>query len=140
MNEFQNAGKTVPFLNMDTLRRDVPRYRSNSLYMFYWIAVRKSYAKFTVMHLHRSLFSTCYLQLYWKRDVGIYIFLWILRKFLGATLLLKNSSDLVLKGQFYKKWRTSILIIKRYRKVDSTFKEHGLWGKKYIWQPLFESW
>ena len=48
--------KTVPFLNMDTLRRDIPRYRSNSLYMFYWIAVRIRYAKFTVMHLYRNLF------------------------------------------------------------------------------------
>ena len=51
----------------------------------------KNVAKFTEMHLHRSLFSTCNLQLHGKRDAGIYSFLWVLRNFLGTLLLWKTS-------------------------------------------------
>ena len=32
----------------------------------------------------------------------------------------------VLKVEFYEKWRTSILIIKRFRKVDRAFIENRL--------------
>ena len=42
------------------------------------------------------------------------------------TSLLQTGFDRV----FYEKWRTDILIIiKRYREVDSYFKEQTLWGK-----------
>ena len=34
----------------------------------------KNYAKFTRTYLHRSLFSTCNLQLYWKKDTSISVF------------------------------------------------------------------
>ena len=49
----------------------------------------------------------------------------VLRNFLGTTsLLLGTSSELLLKVEFSKKWRTDILvIIKRYREVNSSFKK-----------------
>ena len=81
------------------------------------------------MHLHRSLFSTCNLQLYWTRDAGIHIFPKILRIFLGTTLLLKTSCELVLKGEFYEKWQNDILHINRYRKVDISCIDQRLWGE-----------
>ena len=92
--------------------------------MCYYIDVLKNFAKLTGMHLHRSLFSTRNLQLHRKRDAGIYRFLWVLRNFLGTLLLWKTSCKLVLKGEFYEKWLTDILIIiKRYQEVNSSFKK-----------------
>ena len=83
----------------------------------------------------------CKLQLHWKRDAGISGFLWVLWNFLGALLLLKTSYELVLKGQFYEKRQTDVLIIiKRYREVEGSFKKQTLWGKVCIWEPLIESW
>ena len=94
--------KTVHFFNIDlaedTLHRDIPRYQKQEFAHVLLIVVLRNYAKFTVMHLHRSLFSTCNLQLYWKRDVGIHIFRLILQNFSGTTLLRKNTCELVLKG------------------------------------------
>ena len=85
------------------------------------------------MHLHHSLFSTCNLQLYRKRDAATYSFLLVLRNFLGTLLLWKTSCELVLKEELYEKWQTFVLfIIKRYRQVDSSFKEQTLQGKMYI--------
>ena len=85
------------------------------------------------MHLHHSLFSTCNLQLYRKRDAGTYSFLLVLRNFLGTLLLWKTFCKWVLKGELYEKWRTDLLIIvKRYREVDSSFKKQTLQGKVYI--------
>ena len=95
--------------------------------------------KLTGMHLH--LFSTCNLQLHLKRDASIYRFKWVLQNFLGTLLLWKSSCGLVLKEEFYETWRTNILIIiKIYREVHSSFKKQTLWGKRYLWEPLIESW
>ena len=114
---------------------------SSSTHMYCYIVILKNLAKLTGIHLHRSLFSTCNLQFYWKRDAGIYRFRWVLRNFLGTYLLWKTSCGLVLKGEFYGKWRTNILIIiKIYREVYSSFKKQTLWGKMYLWEPLIESW
>ena len=85
------------------------------------------------MHLYHSLFSTCNLQLYRKRDAGTYSFLLVLRNFLGTLLLWKTSCKLVLKEELYEKWQTFVLIIiKRYRQADSSFKKQTLQGKVYI--------
>ena len=114
---------------------------SSSARMYCYIVILKNLAKLTGMHLHRSLFSTCNLQLHRKRDAGIYRFRWALRNFLGTYLLWKTSCGLVLKGEFYGKWGTNILIItKIYREVYSSFKKQTLWGKMYLWEPLIESW
>ena len=51
-------------------------------------------------------------------------------KFLETPLFWKSSYELVLKGEFYEKWRTDIfIIIKRYLEVDSSFKKQTLRGK-----------
>ena len=84
--------------------------------MYYYLVVLKNVAKFTGMHLHRSLFSTYNLQLHGKRDAGIYSFLWVLRNFLGTLLLWKTSGELALKERFYEKWRTDILL---FQKTDT---------------------
>ena len=72
--------------------------------MYYYIVILKDAAKFTGVHLHRSLFSTCNLQLHRKRDAGTYSFMLVLRNFLGTLLLWKTSCELVLKGELYGKW------------------------------------
>ena len=66
----------------------------------------KKYAKFTRTYLHRSLFSTCNLQLYWKKDTGISIFSvkMFSAKYFRNKFIRKNSCELVLKGDFYEKW------------------------------------
>ena len=115
--------------------------RSSSSHTNNYMVVLKNVAKFTGMHLHRSLFSTCNSQLYQKRDAGTCSFLLVLRNFLGTLLLWKTSCKLVLKEELYEKWQTFVLIvIKRYRQADSSFKKQTLQGKVYIWQPLMESW
>ena len=64
-----------------------------------------------------------------------------MQNFLGTLLLQKTSCELVFKGEFYKKWQTNILIIiKRYREVDSSFQKQTLRGKVHISEPLIESW
>ena len=104
--------------------------KSISSHMYYCIVIFKNLTKLTGMHLHRSLFSTCNLQLHRKRDAGTYSFMLVLRNFLGTLLLWKTSCELVLKGQFYEKRQTDILIIiKRYREVDSSFKKRHCEGK-----------
>ena len=141
MNEYQNAGETGAFLQCGPCRRYLYVWiyqdiRSSSSEIHYYIAVLKNLAKLTGMHLHRSHFSTCILQLYRKRDTGIYTFL---RVFLGTLLLWKTSCELALKGEFYEKWKTdTFIIIKIYREVDSSFKKQTLLGKVYISEPLIE--
>ena len=102
--------KTVHFLNVglvkDTLRRNIPSHQKQQFEHALLNICSEKFAKFTVTHVHQSLFSICNLQLYWKRDTGMHTFPWILRIFLGATLLRKTSCELVLKGGFYKIWRT----------------------------------
>ena len=145
MNEYQKAGEncisSMWALQKIPLRRDTQDIRSRSSHMYYYIVVLKNLAKLTGIHLHRSLYSTCNLQLHRKRDAGIYRFRWVLRNFLGALLFWKTSCGLVLKGEFYEKWKTNILIIiKTYREVHGSFKKQALGGKMYIWQSLIESW
>ena len=79
MNEDQNAGEDC-ISSMGPCRRY--RYggifediRSSSSHMYYYIVVLKTIAKLTGMHLHRSFFLTCNLQLHRKRDAGIYIYI-----------------------------------------------------------------
>ena len=55
-----------------------------------------------------------------KKKTPSYIFF---RDFLETTLLRRTSCKLGLKGEVYEKWRTGILIIKRYLKVNSSFIE-----------------
>ena len=115
--------------------------RSSSSHMYYYIVVLKNLAKFAGAQLHRSLFSTCNLQLHRKKDPGLYSFLWVFRKFLGTLLLWKTSCELVLKWEFYEKWRTDILIIiKRYLELDSSFKKQTLRWRVDIWEPFKENW
>ena len=103
--------------------------------------VLKILANLTGMHLYRSLFSTCNLQLHQKRNAGMYRFRWVLRNFLGALSLWKTSCELILKGKFYEKWRTNIIVMTKIcREVHSSFGKQTLWGKRYIWEPLIESW
>ena len=138
MNEYQNAGENCVFFQCGPCRRYLyagisQDIRSSSSHMYYYIVVLKNVAKFTGMHLHRSLFSTCNSQLYQKRDAGTCSFLLVLRNFLGTLLLWKTFCKWVLKGELYEKWRTDLLIIvKRYREVDSSFKKQTLQGKVYI--------
>ena len=125
MNEYQNAGENCAFLQCGPCRRYLysgisQDIRSSSSHMYYYIVVLKNLANLTGMHLHQSLFSTCNLELHWKRDTGIYRFQWVLQNFLGTLLLCKLGS----KGELYEKWRTNILImIKIYREVHSSFKK-----------------
>ena len=77
----------------------------------------KHFVKFTGMHL--SLFSICNDELHWKRAACMYSFLWVLWIFLRTLLLWKTSFELVLKGEFFEKWRIDILFInKRYPEVE----------------------
>ena len=56
-------------------------------------------------------------------------------------LLWKTSCELALKQKFYEKWGTDILIIiKRYREVDNSFKKLTLQKRVYTWEPLIKSW
>ena len=129
MNESENAGENCWYLQCGPCRgypyvgisQDI---RSSSLHMYYYIVILKNVAKFTGMHLHKSLFSTRNLQLYQKRDAGTYSFLVVWWNFLRTILLWKTTCELVLKGELYEKWQTDVLtIIKRYREVDSSFKK-----------------
>ena len=96
--------------------------RSSSLHMYYYLVILKNLVKFTGTHFHRGLFSTCNLQLHWKRVTGTWSFLLVFRNFLGTLLLQKISCKLVLKKRFYEKWRTDILIIiKICPEIDSAF-------------------
>ena len=146
MNEYQNTGENCAFLQCGPCSRYLysglsQDIRSSSSHMYYYIVVLKNLANLTGMHQHRSLFSTCDLQLYWKRDTGIYRFWWVLRNFLGTRLLWKTSWELVLKEEFDEKWRTNFLVmVKTYREVHSSFEKQILWWVMYIWEPLIESW
>ena len=104
--------KTVQFLNMDlardTLRRDIPRYQDiESFFNLQSATLLKKRRRHT----------------YFSLNFG---------KFFENNSIPVNSCELVVKEEFQEKWRTWILIIKRYRKVDSAFKEHKLRVKKYI--------
>ena len=132
MNEYQNARENCAFLKCGLCRiyfyvgisQDI---RSSSSHMYYYIVVLKNLAKLTEMHLHRSLFSTCNLQLHRKRDASIWRFRWVFRNILGTLLLWKTSCGLVLKGEFHEKWRTkTFIIIKIYCEVHSSFKKQTL--------------
>ena len=70
----------------------IPQYiRSSSSHMYYYIVVLNSLAKFTGTHRDRSLFSTCSLQLHWKRNAVIYIYLSVsFAKFFRKIFITKN--------------------------------------------------
>ena len=77
MNEDQNVGEDCAFLQWD-LAEDIyavisEDIKSISLHMYYCIVIFKNLTILTGMHLHRSLFSTCNLQLHRKRDTSIHI-------------------------------------------------------------------
>ena len=119
--------RKLHFFNMDLTEDPYvgisQNIRSSSSHMYCYVVVFKNLAKFTGMLLHQRLFSTCNLQLHWKRDLGTYSVLWVLRNFLRTLLIWKTSCKLNLIEEFYKKRQTDILIkIKIYRKVDSFFK------------------
>ena len=83
--------KTVHFFDMNLIEdisnvgisKDI---RSSSSHMYYYIVALKHLAKFTGIHRHRRLFSTCSLQLHWWRVAGTSSFLWVLKKILGTRL------------------------------------------------------
>ena len=82
------------FLNVD-LAKGIPSlgYPKKSEEAVCACSTKYMFLKIHRKHQHRSLFSTCHLQLYCKGDTRIDIFLLILQKFLGAPLfLLWNTS------------------------------------------------
>ena len=116
--------KTVHFLNVELAGgRDIQRYQKQQfvhvlLNSWSW-KLRKIHnnipASESFFHLQpATLLKTGHRHTYSPK---------ILQIFLGRTFLQKTPCELVLKGEFYEKWQTNNLIIKRYRKVDSSFKE-----------------
>ena len=145
MNESENAGENCGYLQCGPCRgypyvEISQNIRSSTSHMYYYIVILKNVAKFTGMHLHHSRCSTCNLQLYQKRDAGTYSFLLVWSNFLGTLFLWKTTCELVLKGELYEKWQTDLLIIvKRQREVDSSFKKQTLQGKVYIRELFVEN-
>ena len=94
----------------------------------------KKYAKFTRTYLHRSLFSTCNLQLYWKKDTGISIF--SVKMFSAKYFRNKFITEKLLRTGFERRFLRKMVkwITKKYRKGDSSFKEQTFWQKVYISQ------
>ena len=80
--------------------------RSSTSHLYYYVVVLKNLAIFTAAHLHRSLFSTCNLQLHWKRDAGTYSFLWVLR----TLLLWKPPANWIWKENFTKNGEPTFLL------------------------------
>ena len=126
------------------LRRHIPRFQKRQFAHLPRV-VLKNFAKFTGMHMKRSFFSTYNLQLYWKRDASIYSFLWVLRIFLGTTLLWKTFCELNLKTEFYKKWRTDILNLhcegkcifdNHLRKVDTELNSNFQLHHRYFFSKV----
>ena len=60
-------------------------------------------------------------------------------KYFGSNFITENLLRTVFEKRILRKWWTDNLIIKRYRKVDNSFKEQRLWGENYILGPLIES-
>ena len=77
------------------------------------------------MHLHRSLFFNLQPATSLK-ETSAYIFFREFAKFYRNNFIMEKLLQNVLKVEFYEKWRTSILIIKRFRKVDRAFIENRL--------------
>ena len=128
MNEYQNAGEYCAFLQCEPCRgypyvgrsQDI---RSSSLHIYYYTVVLTNFAKFKGTQLHRSLFSTCNLQLYWKRDGGIYKRSVSFAKFFRRTFIMKN----LLRIRFER--RTLLKMVNR----------HSYYNKKISWsRHLFQ--
>ena len=123
INEYQNARENCVFLQCGpcrghayvTISKDI---RSGSSQMDYHIV--KTFSKFTGMHLNWIFLKK--LKLHLMKKILQHILLSVrFVKFLGTPLLLKTSCEL-----FFKKWRTNLLIIiKRCRKVNSSFKKRN---------------
>ena len=115
--------------------------RSSSSHMYCYIVVFKNLTKLTGMHLHRSLLLTCNLQLYRKRERRLHIWFSVsFVKFFRNTFIMENLLKIGFERRTYEKWRTDVLIIiKRYREVDSSFMKQTLRGKVYIEEPLIEN-
>ena len=115
--------------------------RSSSSLMYCYIVALKNVPKFTGIHLHR-IFSTCNLQLHRKRERRRQIWFSVsFAKFFRNTFIMENLLKIGFERRTYEKWRTDVLIIiKRYREVDSSFMKQSLRGKVYIGEPLIESW
>ena len=115
--------------------------RSSSSHMYCYIVVFKNLTKLTGMHLHRSLLLTCNLQLYRKRERRLHIWFSVsFVKFFRKTFIMENLLKIGFERRTYEKWRTDVLIIiKRYREVDSSFMKQTLRGKVYIEEPLIEN-
>ena len=99
MSEHQTAEENSAFLQYGPCKRYLyvgisQDMRRSSSHMYYYIVVPKNLAKFTRMYLHRGLLSTCNLQLY-RKETPAYI----------------AFCELVLKGEFYEKSRTDVLIL-----------------------------
>ena len=101
------------------------------------IIILKNFAKFTEKDLHRSFLLTYNLQLFSKRSSGKDFFSVNFENYLRTSFLRSISWKLLLKGELYEKWRTDILIIKRYREVHNSFKEQMLQGKVNVCENHF---
>ena len=129
--------KTVHFLNAD-LVEDTPTqgYRNISEAAFRTCSTKQSFLKITQNLKERiciGVFFQPAICNFIVKKTSAYIFFCVnLQIFLGTALICKTSCKLVLKGEFYEKWRTNVLIIKRFRKVDSSFKEETLSEGKCI--------
>ena len=42
---------------------------------------------------------------------------------------MEHLLELLLKGEFYENWQTTIFVIKKYREIYNSFKEQMLQGK-----------
>ena len=83
--------KTVHFFNVDFAENISTQGYPKISKMCYYIVVLKNLTKLKGMHQHRSLLSSCNLQLHRKRDAGIYRFPWVLRNFLGTLWKMENQ-------------------------------------------------
>ena len=135
MNEYQNTGENYVFFQCGPCRgylyvgifQDI---RSSSSHM-YCIVVLKNLAKFTGMHLHWSLFSTCNFIFHWKRE-RCQLSVSLANSFRN-TFIMENLLRTGFERRILLKMQTDILIIiKRYHEVDSTFKKQTLRRKVCI--------
>ena len=99
--------------------------RSISSHMYYYIVVLNSLAKFTGTHRDRSLFSTCSLQLHWKRNAVIYIYLSVgFAKFFRKTFITKNFLQTGFESGILRKM----------------VNRHSYYNKKMLWsRQLFQT-
>ena len=128
MNEYQNVGEDCAFLQC-RLCRGYPTQRYPKISK---AAVRTCTTKQSFLKIQQnSQEYTCTRVSFQpptfnfigeeSRDIQLLV---SFAKILGTLLLWKTSCKLVLKGEFYEKWLTDIIIIiKRYREVNSSFKK-----------------